>query len=130
MGNTQGNQNDNRNVSEKQRKSSTVRERVLARFKSRSSLPIKDNTDVAPCTAANHNEFTDTQTITRRDDVREAADIQPFEKVGNVDNRISQISQGAESATDALDFGKFKIGVIHVYYCFVYELILRMIANC
>lgn len=101
MGNTQGNQNENRNLSEKQRKASTVRGRVLARFKSRNSLQTKENTVVFNC----DNEFTNIQTE-RNNDAYETADIHSYEQN---DKRISQISQGADSAKDALDFGKFKI---------------------
>lgn len=98
MGNTQGNQNDNRSSSERQqRKASTVRGRVLARFKSRNSLATKDNT-VVNC----DNEFTNIQSY-GRNDVHETADIHSVDKVYK---RISQISQGADSAKDALDYGE------------------------
>lgn len=105
MGNAQGNQNDSRNPNEKQRKSSTVRGRVLARFRSRNNLPTNHNT--AESAAVNcDNAFVDTRTETEYNG-RETADIHLYEKVGEVDKRISQISQGADSAKDALDFGKF-----------------------
>lgn len=106
MGNIQGGQNDNKSLSEKQRnKSSTVRGRVLARFKSRNSLSTKDNI-IEPLTVVNcDNEFTNIQTVVRVKNVCESADVHSLE---NIDKRISQISQGADSAKDALDFGKFK----------------------
>lgn len=107
MGNShsQGNQNDNSNSSEKQRKSSTVRGRVLARFKSRNNLQTKEIT-VESSPANCDDEFTNIQAERKIDvHVRETADIHSCEKA---DKRISQISQGADSAKDALDFGKFK----------------------
>lgn len=109
MGNTQGNQNDNKNISEKQRnRPSTVRGRVLAKFKSRNSLPTKDIVTVEPLAVVNcDNEFTNIQTArVKKDVVYETADIHSSE---NIDKRISQISQGADSAKDALDYGKFKL---------------------
>lgn len=108
MGNSQGNQNDNRNSSEKQRKSSTVRGRVLARFKSRNNLQTKENTFESSTAANCDDEFTNIQAETKIDvRVHETADIH------SCDKRISQISQGADSAKDALDFGKFKNIFIH-----------------
>lgn len=114
MGNSQGNQNDSTNVSEKQRKASTVRGRVLARFRSRNSLQSKDNT-VVNC----DNEFTNIQTErpTNVYDVYETADVQSFEQVDK--KRISQISQGADSAKDAMDLGKFE---------FLYSLLLLLVS--
>lgn len=100
MGNSQGNQNDTNNLSEKQSKASTVRGRVLARFKSRNSLQTRDN-NVDPLS---DNEFTNIQNT--NNEVYESAGIHSFDRV---DKRISQISQGADSAKDALDFGKFEI---------------------
>lgn len=104
MGNSQASHGDNKTASEKQRKGSTVRGRVLARFKSRNSLATKDiivdRTAVANC----DNEFTNIQ-IRVNTNVHETADIHSFEKI---DKRISQISQGADSAKDALDCGMFE----------------------
>ncbi|KAG4074898.1 hypothetical protein HA402_009323 [Bradysia odoriphaga] len=104
MGNSQGNQNETSNLSEKQRKASTVRGRVLARFKSRNSLQTRDNI-VDPLSALNcDNEFTNIRTESTND-VHESAGIHSFDIV---DKRISQISQGADSAKDALDFANQK----------------------
>lgn len=115
MGNTLGNQNDNKSVSDKQRnKPSTVRGRVLARFKSRNSLQTKDSISVEPLTVLNcDNEFTNIQTARIKKD--ETAGIHSSEKVNK---RISQISQGADSAKDALDCGKF-LFLFRINYCFV-----------
>lgn len=107
MGNTQGAQNDNKSLNDKQRnKSSTVRGRVLARFKSRNSLQTKDNNVELLSVASNGNEFTNIQTERVTKNAFETADIRSSEKI---DKRMSQISQGADSAKDALDFGKFEI---------------------
>ncbi len=105
MGNSQGNQSDNRNLSDKPRKGSTVRGRVLARFKSKNGLQTKENI-VEPFTTVNNcdHEFTNIQTERPNDRHETTADFHSFENV--VDKRISQISQGADSAKDALDFGK------------------------
>lgn len=104
MGNSQGNQNDSRN--EKPRKSSTVRGRVLARFKSRTSLQTKDNTVESSTVVVDcDNEFTNIQNESTKNVSHETADVHSTENVN--DKRISQISMGADSAKDALDFGKF-----------------------
>lgn len=114
MGNSQGNQNETSISSEKQRKASTVRGRVLARFKSRSSLHTRDNTIDPLSELSCDNEFTNIQTKSANNDVHESAGIHTFNRA---DKRISQISQGADSAKDALDFGKFEIAQnCHIMY--------------
>lgn len=118
MGNSQGNQSDNRTTDEKSRKSSTtVRGRVLARLKSRSSLQTKDASiepfSLSPTAQIDEidcdNEFTNIRYVRRRHDEYGTADIRSADKVYK---RFSQISQGADSAKDALDFGKFQLSII------------------
>ncbi|KAJ6648193.1 hypothetical protein Bhyg_03419, partial [Pseudolycoriella hygida] len=89
------------------RKASTVRGRVLARLKSRNSLQARDNNSESLTVVHCDNEFTNIRTEIGID-LHETADRTSCEKAEKANKRISQISQGADSAKEAIDFAKRK----------------------
>lgn len=93
------------------RKNSNVKERVLARFTSKKSLKDANVTKLEIVCECGGQPSVDDETHQQTARTYEQSAVDAADE-----KRFSQISQGADSAKDALDCGEH----LYIYYCFVF----------